>query len=94
MTRFVRHILPALVVVGGIVAYLVSPSTVAAEGAAGIIGAGLAIWLFGWLFRKGIEGEADRDAEDAARAFLDEHGRWPTEEEERRFLRTGSFLSV
>lgn len=86
---FVRHIFPALVVVGGVVAYLVDPSTVAAEGAAGIVGAGMAWWLFGWLFRKGVEGEHDRDAEDAARDFLDEHGRWPTEEEERHFARLG-----
>ena len=91
MLLFVRHIGPALVVLGGIVVYLANPSTLAAEGAAGIVGAGLAWWLFGWLFRKGTEGEADRDAEDAARAFLDEHGRWPTEEEERRFHRSGSF---
>lgn len=86
---FVRHVFPALVVLGGIIAYLANPSVLAAEGAAGIIGAGMAWWLFGWLFRKGVEGDHDRDVEDAARHFLDEQGRWPTEEEEAHFARHG-----
>lgn len=86
---FVRHVFPALVVLGGIVAYLVNPSMLAAEGAAGVIGAGMAWWLFGWLFRKGVEGEHDRDLEEAARDFLDEHGRWPTDEESVAFEQSG-----
>ena len=89
MTTFVRHILPAILVVAGIVLFLVNPSTLQAEGAAGIIGAGLAVWLFGWLFRQGIEGEHDRDVEDASREFLDEHGRWPSDDESAEFEKTG-----
>jgi hypothetical protein len=89
MVVFVRHILPAIVVVVGIVLFIVNPSTLQAEGAAGIVGAGLSIWLFGWLFRKGVEGDHDRDVEDAAREYLDEHGRWPTDEETAHFDRHG-----
>ncbi len=73
----VRYVIPAVVVLGGILAFLLDPSIIAAEGAAGVVGAGLAWFLFGWLFRKGLEGESDRDAEDAARAYFDRHGRWP-----------------
>jgi hypothetical protein len=76
---FVRHIGPALVVLAGIVVFAVDRSVIAAEGAAGIVGAGLAWWLFGWLFRKGVEGDRERDAEDRARAYFDEHGHWPDE---------------
>ena len=86
---FVRHIFPAIVVLAGIIIFLVNPSMIAAEGAAGIIGAGLAWWLFGWLFRKGVEGDHERDVEDAARDFLDREGRWPTDEEEATYSRTG-----
>jgi hypothetical protein len=89
MTTFVRHILPAILVVAGIVLFLLDPSVARAEGAAGIIGAGLAVWLFGWLFRQGVEGEQDRDVEDAAREFLDEQGRWPTDEESAHFEQHG-----
>jgi predicted AlkP superfamily pyrophosphatase or phosphodiesterase len=85
----VRHVLPALVVLAGIVIFLADRSILAAEGSAGLVGAGLAWWLFGWLFRKGVEGDADRDEEDAARTFLDEHGRWPTDAETGHFRRHG-----
>ena len=87
----VRYGIPAVVILGGIVAFAVNPTTLAAEGAAGVVGAGLAWLLFGWLYRKGEEGEVDRDAEDAARDFLDEHGRWPTDAESEHFARYGSW---
>ena len=87
MVVFVRYVLPAIVVVGGIVWYLADPSVLAAEGAAGVVGAGLAIWLFGWLFRQGIAGDTERDEEEAARDFLDRHGRWPTDAESAHFAR-------
>jgi hypothetical protein len=86
---FVRWIFPIAVIVGGIVAFLAGPSLVAAEGAAGVIGAGLAWLLFGWLFRKGVEGEHDRDVEEAGRDFMTERGRWPTDREEAYFSRHG-----
>jgi hypothetical protein len=47
------------------------------EAAAMIVGAGLSVFLFGWLFRVGVEGDRERDLEEAARRYLDEHGRWP-----------------
>jgi len=31
------------------------------------------------LHRVGVDGDADRRAEDAARAHFDRHGRWPDE---------------
>jgi hypothetical protein len=89
LITFVRWVFPIAVIVGGLVAYLVNPSTIAAEGAAGVVGAGLSWMLFGWLFRKGVEGEHDRDVEEASRDFLTANGRWPTDDEERFFARHG-----
>ena len=85
----VRHVIPAVVVVGGLVWYAIDPSLLAAEGAAGVVGAGLAWWLFGWLYRRGVEGEVERDDEEAARVFLDDRGRWPTDDESAFYARTG-----
>lgn len=85
----VRYGIPAAVIAGGVVAFLIDPSMLAAEGAAGVVGAGLAWLLFGWLYRKGEQGEVERDAEEAARDFLDERGRWPTDEESDVFARHG-----
>ena len=86
--------IPLAVILGGIIAFLVSPSMLAAEGAAGVVGAGLAWMLFGYLFRQGQQGEAERDVEDAARDYLDEHGRWPTDEEYENFKRRGRWTAA
>jgi hypothetical protein len=79
MTRFVRVWLPVGVVAAGLVAWALNPTVDGLEGAAHIIGAGLAIWLLNLLVRIGISGDRERDAEDAARAYFDEHGYWPDE---------------
>jgi hypothetical protein len=76
LLRGVRYILPAAVVVAGL-AVMASGSEAGLEGGASIVSAGLAIYFVNWLFRIGAAGERERDREDAARAYLDEHGRWP-----------------
>jgi hypothetical protein len=78
--KFVRIWLPVLVVGAGLITIAFNPTVDGLEGAAHIIGAGLAIWLVNLLVRIGISGEKDRDEEDAARAFFDAHGYWPDEE--------------
>jgi hypothetical protein len=79
MTRFTRIWLPAIVVAAGIVAIVLEPNVDGLERAAHVIGAGLAILLLNVLVRIGISGDRDRDVEDAARRYYDEHGRWPDE---------------
>ena len=86
---FVRHLGPALVVLIGLLIFAFDRSLIAAEGAAGIIGAGLAWWLFGWLWRQGEAGDHERDVEAAARDYLDEHGDWPTDRQTAYFARHG-----
>ena len=90
----VRYGIPIIVVVGALVWFAVEPSMLAAEGAAGVIGAGLAWFLFGWLYRRGEEGEVERDAEEAARDYLDEHGEWPTDQQTAYFVRHGRWPSA
>jgi hypothetical protein len=71
-----RYVLPAAVVVAGlIVMSLGSESEL--EGGAGIVGAGLAIFAMNWLIRASTEGDRERDREQAAREYFDAHGRWP-----------------
>jgi hypothetical protein len=79
--RFLRYWLPALVCLSGvIVAAARGFDDIGLEGGAGLVGAGASIWLMNVLLRVGISGERDRDAEDAARRYFDEHGRWPDED--------------
>jgi hypothetical protein len=42
-----------------------------------LVAAGSSLWLMNLLFRVGVSGEKERDAEDEARAYFDRHGRWP-----------------
>ena len=72
----VRYVLPALIVVAGLVV-MAFGSEIDLEGGASIVSAGLAIYLLNWLFRLGVAGDRERDAEDAARDYFDRHGHWP-----------------
>ncbi len=75
----VRYVVPALVVLAGIVAMSLG-SEAELEGGAGIVGAGLAIYAMNWLYRASVSGDRERDAEEAAREYLDRHGHWPDEQ--------------
>jgi hypothetical protein len=75
-----RYLVPAVVCVAGVVILLVAgvggygPDAVAA-----LFGAGGALYLMNKFMRMGIEGDADRDVEEAGRLFLDRYGMWPDE---------------
>jgi putative effector of murein hydrolase len=73
----VRYLLPAVVVVAGLVVLIAGPDSAKLEGGAAMVGAGLAIGLLNALHRFGVSGDADRDAEEAARRHFDATGRWP-----------------
>jgi len=47
------------------------------EGGALVVSAGLSVWLLNVLHRIGVRGDRERDREARARAYFDEHGRWP-----------------
>lgn len=75
---FIRYILPGAGFVAGLIVMALG-SEADVEGGAGIIGASLAIFAVNWLFRAGVKGDREREREDAAREYFDEHGRWPDE---------------
>src|SRR4051812_48508748 len=74
---FVRYGIPLALVFTGIVMLFVADQSVKAEAWAGFTGAGIAVFLLNILFRIGVQGEAERDREVEARAYFDQHGRWP-----------------
>ena len=78
--RFVRVWLPLLIIAGGVVAIVATGGSLSGwEGGVAIIAAGISVWLLNVIFRVGVQGERERDAEDAAREFYAEHGHWPDE---------------
>ncbi len=75
-----RYVLPLAIVGAGLVAVVLGGfSVVSLEGAAHLIGAGLSILLMNVLIRIGMSGDAEREAEDAAREHFTRHGHWPDE---------------
>jgi uncharacterized membrane protein YoaK (UPF0700 family) len=71
----VRYGIPAVLFIAGVV---VSAVASAAAGAL-FISAATAVLLLNFLFRIGVEGDKERDREEDARRYFDEHGRWPGE---------------
>jgi hypothetical protein len=74
--RAIRYGIPAAFIVAGQAILLATGDAVSW---AGFTGAGLAILLIGFLVRLGIDGDRERDREEAARAYFAEHGKWPAE---------------
>jgi hypothetical protein len=73
----IRYGIGAVMVTGGIVVLIVNPGGFGVDGFAMAVGGGLSVLLINWLYRMGVEGDRERDAEERARRFFDEHGRWP-----------------
>jgi hypothetical protein len=78
---FLRYGLPLLICASGIVLGFVRGwDETGIEAAVAMFAAGSSLWLMNFLWRVGVVGDRDRVDEDAARAYFDEHGRWPDEE--------------
>jgi hypothetical protein len=80
--KVVRTWLPVTIIAAGVVVAIATGlSETGLEGGALLVSAGLSVWLINLLYRIGVRGDRERDAEDRARAYFAEHGRWPDEEE-------------
>ena len=80
LQRFVRVVLPAVLMLAGIIVILVG---LASENALAVgiplFSAGASIWFVNFLFRVGVSGDKDRDTESEAREYFANHGHWPDE---------------
>src|SRR3954454_20335211 len=72
----VRYGIGIAVILGGIIAAALGASI---EIGGMAVGGGIAILLLNAIFRLGASGDAERQAEEDARDFFDEHGYWPDE---------------
>jgi hypothetical protein len=71
-----RYVLPAVIFLVGVIVMAVGGRSGLSAGAM-FMSAGTAVLLLNFLFRMGVEGDKERDREEAAREFFDKHGRWP-----------------
>jgi hypothetical protein len=74
--NLVRYGIPAAFFVAGCAIALSADGGGLAAGAM-FISAATAVLLLNVLFRIGVEGDKERDREEEARRYFDEHGRWP-----------------
>ena len=77
MATLVRYGLPVLLVLAGFVILFTGDGSTRWDGWAMCVGSGLAVLLLNLLFRYGARGDQEREAEEAAREYFAEHGRWP-----------------
>lgn len=73
-----RYVLPAAIVLAGVIVMVLGSET-DAEGGAGIVSAGLAVYAMSWLYRTSFADDRVRKEEEEARTYLDSHGHWPDE---------------
>lgn len=76
----VRYGIGALMVAAGVVMLIISPAGLGVDGFAMAVGGGLSVLLINFLFRLGASGDREREREEEARRYFDEHGEWPPEE--------------
>src|SRR5579875_4194373 len=80
----VRYGIGVVMVIGGIVMIVINPGGFGVDGFAMAVGGGLSVLLINWLFRLGVRGDLEREQEEEARRYFDEHGVWPDEVEPAR----------
>lgn len=73
----VRYGIPLACIVAAVVFAIVDYEGTGLETWALFTGAGVSVLLLNVLHRMGVEGDSDRDREERAREYFDEHGRWP-----------------
>jgi hypothetical protein len=76
----VRYGIGGVMVLGGIVTLILSPAGLGVDGFAMAVGGGLSVLLLNLMYRLSVSSELDREREERARAYFDEHGDWPEDE--------------
>jgi lysylphosphatidylglycerol synthetase-like protein (DUF2156 family) len=55
------------------------PHTIMAAAGVALLLVALIVWMINWMFRMSVDSNREREREEAARRYFDEHGRWPDE---------------
>jgi ABC-type transport system involved in cytochrome bd biosynthesis fused ATPase/permease subunit len=70
--------LPLTIAVAGVIAIVLGHGRTELAGAGVVLlGIALIVWMINWLFRMSIDSNREREQEEQARRYFDEHGRWP-----------------
>ena len=75
----IRYGIGAVMVIAGLVLLIANPGGFGVDGFALAVGGGLSVLMINYLFRLGVSSDLEREEEERARQFLEEHGHWPDE---------------
>ena len=76
---FVRFVMPALIVLSGVLLAAIGQRESAYLVGALLVSAGASVALLNLLYRIGVNGDKDRGQEEAARDHFERTGHWPGE---------------
>ncbi|MBJ7470707.1 MAG: hypothetical protein JHD16_05370 [Solirubrobacteraceae bacterium] len=80
LLKIIRYWVPTILCVAGIAVIAIGGvSEHSLEIGIPVFSSGASIWLLNFLYRVGVSGDTERDAESDARAYFAEHGHWPDE---------------
>lgn len=80
--RLLRWWIPAIVCLIGFGILVADDfNSTGVDAFAAFFGAGSSIWLINFLWRLGISGDDEREAEAQDRVYLAQHGHWPDQDE-------------
>ena len=79
LLTLVRFVLPALIVLSGILLAAIGQRESAYLAGALLVSAGVSVALLNLLYRVGVRGDKDRGREEQAREHFDRTGNWPSE---------------
>ena len=72
----IRYGIPVALLIAGVIVMATAGNVGLAAGAL-FFSAASAVLLLNVLYRIGVEGDKERDKEEAAREYFDKHGHWP-----------------
>jgi hypothetical protein len=80
LLRITRLWLPLGIAIAGVVLIVIGRGhTGSAAAGVGLLIVAVIVWMVNWMFRMSVESNRERDREEEARRYFDEHGRWPDE---------------
>jgi uncharacterized membrane protein YhiD involved in acid resistance len=68
-----------IAIAGGVLIGVGHGHTAAAAAGVALLLVALIVWMINWMFRLSVQSNRERDEEEEARKYFDEHGRWPDE---------------